>query len=303
MKYFRTDLSILSKTIFVLAAGALLVACGDDGHNHDHADATPGDATYQVQFAANVNGAAAACGSSYDNVGTSNATVSLHDLRFYVTDVRLLSGTTETPLVLSDDDEWQDGEVVLIDLEDGTGDCATDGTSATNAMAVGTAADATYDGIAFTVGVPFDSNHADVTGAEPPLDVVPLYWAWAIGHKFTKIDFDVNSGAARWNVHFGSTMCDTPAMDQPPTAECARPNRIEIALTGFDPTADTVNIDIGALVADSDLAANTDMTAFGCQSFPDDGTDCTPIYSNMGLDFTTGACTTDCSDQSVFSVD
>lgn len=285
-----------------LAACGLLFACGDDGHDHSHdPDAAAGDATYQIQFAANINGTAAACGSTYDNVGTSNATVSLMDARFYVTDVRLLSGTTETPLVLDDDGEWQDGEVALIDLEDATGDC--EGTAATNTMAVGTAADATYDGIAFKVAVPFDLNHQDVTGAEPPLDVVPMYWAWAIGHKFTKFDFDVNAGASRWNVHFGSTMCDSPAMDQPPTAECGRPNRAEIVLTGFDPTTDTVDIDLGALLADSDVAVNTDMTAFGCQSFPDDGTDCTPIYANMGLDFTTGACTTDCSDQTVFGAE
>lgn len=283
-----------ARNLLVVTLATFALACGDDDGG--------GDSTYSISFAATVGSEAAACGTSYDNIGTGNATVELKDLRFYVSNVRLLDGTTEVPLALADDGTWQDGTVGLVDLEDGTGGCDM-GTSATNDTIMGTAATAEYTGVVFDLAVPFAQNHLDVAAAEAPLDNSAMYWAWAIGYKFMRVDFDVNSGAARWNVHIGSHMCVSDAMDQPPAEECARPNRAEIRLTSFNPMSDTIKVDVNALVANSDLMANTTDTAFGCQSFPNDATDCGPVFTSLGLDFASGGCTGNCANQSVFSVE
>lgn len=278
-----------------LAVSLLLFApaCGDDGGS--------GGGT-EIEFRVEVGGVPAACGQTYDNLGSGGDSAQIKDMRMYVSRVRLIGSAGEVPFELSSSGEFQDGQVALLDFEDGTAGCSDTGDARTNTSIVGTVADGDYTGIAFDVAVPFAVNHEDVTAADPPLDVGEMYWAWAIGHRFLRIDLDVNDGANRWNIHTGSTMCGTPDMMTPPTAECARPNRAEISLDGFTLGTSVVVLDIEPLVADSDITANVDGTAFGCQSFPDDSDECTNLYPNLGMDFSTGACTSGCSQQSAFSL-
>src|SRR5256885_3634085 len=61
-------------------------------------------------------------------MGTTQATVDLHDLRFYVSGVSLINDKGEAVAVTLDVNDWQTKEVTLIDLEDGTGACADAGT-------------------------------------------------------------------------------------------------------------------------------------------------------------------------------
>lgn len=268
-------------------------ACGDDDNNEQ---------SYEFEFAAMVGTEVAACGTTYDNVGTTDASAQIKDARMYVSNVRLMGADGEVPLALDADGEWQDGTVALLDFEDGSGLCSMSGNAAMNTMVRGTAANQDFTGIKFDIAVPFELNHLDVAAAEPPLDVTPMYWAWAIGYKFLRVDFDVEGTA--WNVHLGSHGCSTaPDMTSPPTAECDRPNKATVTLTGFDPTMDVVKFDLGALVAESDITANTDMTAFGCQSFPNDTAECSTVYPTLGLDWDSGDCVSDCASQSVFAVE
>ncbi|MGI9627435.1 MAG: MbnP family protein, partial [Longimicrobiales bacterium] len=93
---------------------AALIACGDD----DPMD-PPGPEAVAINFQAQVNGAAFACGTSYDNVGTSNTTITPVDFRFYVHDVRLVtSAGSEVPVELTQDGQWQREGLALLDFED-----------------------------------------------------------------------------------------------------------------------------------------------------------------------------------------
>ena len=298
--------------LFAITAPVLAGACSDDdgGGDVDAApmiDAAPADAGTQavtIDFAVKVGTEEAACTAAapYAGLGSAGISASLNDIRFYVSNVRLLSGTQEAPVTLDQDGTWQYMDVALLDFEDGTGGCATNGNAATNSQVVGTVPPGTYDGISFDLGVPYALNHQDVTTVPSPLNVMAMYWAWAIGHKFLRVDFAIDGGGA-WNVHLGSHMCDSPnPPSDPPDSGCGKPNRARITLTGFDPAANTAVLDLAKLVEDSDLSANAGM-APGCQSFPDDGDDCTPLYPNLGLDFSTGDCVNGCQDQSAFRVE
>lgn len=271
---------------------ALLVGCGDDDGL--------GAKTVEISFAAAVGAQAAACGASYADLGTTDATAQIKDLRFYVTNVRLAGTDGEVEVTLDADGLWQDGRVALLDFEDGTGLSAGSGDSAMNTTVRGTAPSGGYDQLAFDIAVPFDLNHLDITAGAPPLDRTAMYWAWAIGYKFFRVDFDVDGTA--WNVHLGSHGCPAADMMSPPTAACERQNKATVRLTNFDPDSDVVSLDLAALVATSDITANTDMTAFGCQSFPNDTAECTTVYPTLGMDWDSGDCVSGCAGQTVFSV-
>lgn len=298
-------------SMIAITMSMLAVACGDDDSGGVDAtpefDAAPPDAGAQavtIDFAVKIGTEDVACtvAAPYGGLGTAAAAATLNDIRFYVSNVRLLAGTAETPVTLEQDGTWQYMDVALLDFEDGTAGCSTNGNTATNSQVVGTVPPGAYDGIAFELGVPYALNHEDVTSLPSPLNVMAMYWAWAIGHKFLRVDLAIDGGGA-WNVHLGSHLCDSPTPPSaPPASGCGKPNRARITLTGFDPAANTVVLDLARLLEDSDLGANAG-TAPGCQSFPDDADDCTPLYPNLGLDFATGDCVNGCQDQSAFRVE
>lgn len=306
------------RPLFLIPALTLAGACGDDGGGAPDAagidasavdaavDAAPPDSGGQVvniDFAVKVGAEDASCGAAvYEDLGTASTAVTLDDIRFYVSSVSLLSGDDEVPVALEQDGTWQYMDVALLDFEDGTAGCATNGNELMNTRVVGTVPPGSYDGIAFDLGVPYELNHEDLTAVPSPLNVAAMYWAWAIGRKFLRVDFAVQDGDG-WNVHLGSHMCDSPSPpSDPPATGCGKPNRARIVLSDFDPASDTVVLDLAELVASSDLSADGGGTP-GCQSFPDDEDDCTPLYPRLGLDFATGDCVDDCAGQSVFRVE
>ena len=271
------------------------------------------DIAVNLNFAAVVGAEPFACSDAgapktFANLGTANSTVFFKDFRFYVSNVRLIDDAdNEVPITLTTDGAFQlqtesDGHVALLDFEDGTGNCSDTGNANTNTSIVGTAPAGNYTGVVFDLGVPFALNHLDVATAESPLNISALYWAWAIGHKFARIDYAVDGDSPTpWNFHLGSTGCASDGQTSPPSAACAKPNVPTFKLEGFDIAADVITLDAAAIVADSDLTTNASTTP-GCMSFPADEPDCTPLFPNLGIDYATGACIGDCAAQSVFTV-
>jgi uncharacterized repeat protein (TIGR04052 family) len=263
------------------------------------------DVDVTVQFQLRVGDQDASCDQSYDNVGASDATVSFRDLRFYVSNVRLLDAEgAETPIMLTQDGQWQYETVALLDFEDATGECGEGNTAATNAVVLGTVPAGDYTGIRFELGVPFELNHLD-TGAPPPLDDTAMFWAWASGRKFLRIDMTNENDAPGngWFVHLGSQGCVSDGMVDPPTEPCTRPALPTITLEGFDPTTNTIVGDIATLVADEDVNMDTPMSAPGCMSFSPDAAECDQLFPHLGLSWDSGACENDCAGQDFFSVE
>lgn len=297
---------------FCLTAAAaalplLLAACGGSGGSDSTPPATPaGPQAIAIEFTAKAGNLPAKCGTPINGIGTSQATVDLHDLRFYVSAVSLITDKDETVPVTLDVNDWQTKEVALIDLEDGTGACADAGTPAQNTQIKGTVPAGSYKGLRMTVGVPSSVNHTDYAVAPKPLDVQALAWSWQAGRKFAQIEVNPAGGVARpapaaagktFYVHLGSTGCTgNPVTGE--TVSCARPDRMDLRFSDFNASAQKVVLDIAQLLKGSDVRQDLGG-AVGCMSGATDP-ECVPIFSALQIDLTTGRSINEGRSQSVF---
>ena len=204
--------------------------------------------------------------------------------------MQLLDGAGNARSVdLHTDIPWQQSDLSLIDLENGQGPW-TGGSADTFAYVVGGGPPGDYTGLRFTVGVPFDRNHANPLSAAAPLDDPAMHWHWRSGYKFMR------AGAATaddgfW-IHLGSAGCQGTVRN---VSGCRFPNRIVVELRGFVPNEDTVAIDLKALFDGVDF---TDGVAGDCSSGPAEAA-CLAPFAALGLDFTSGELT---GQQRVFSI-
>ncbi len=302
MVYSLTSLNALASSILLsgtVAAGIL-------------ADRVVAQATepVRIDFRAQVGDRLFQCDEVY-RLGTMNNAIAVTDFRLYVSNVQLINAEGERVSVqLEQDGIWQFQNVALLDFEDQTGFC-TNGTSAMRTYIVGTVPPGDYRGIEFTLGLPFELNHNDVTLAPSPLNLTSMWWNWQGGYKFVRIDLEnqmesaglqhhsthrtshaesnhrshstgEHTGhASGFLIHLGSTGCQVEGNAQQPTF-CANPNTSTIAFDNFDPTENAIVADLSELVADSNLMMNAPDTPLGCMSSPTDG-DCAGIFQNLGL--------------------
>lgn len=275
----------LRRSALALAAAGLAAFGAQAASAHENMTVT-------IPFAA-VNGTApVSCGTPITGLGTTAATAQLKDLRFYVSNVRmvrkdgrsvLLKLTPKKGYVVS----RGGNRLTMIDLENGAGSC-DQGDAAVNSVVRGTVPHAEYVGMRFYLGVPFPLNHSDTVGAPAPLDLTAMTWSWQAGRKFAKIEVTDPAGAAgtwaskTFNMHLGSTGCiGNPATGG--TSNCLASNRVTVRFAKFNPAKQKVAVDIGALLAGNDVTVNQ-AGATGCMS---GGTDpeCGPVFGALGLDW------------------
>lgn len=281
---------------------------GDGSSSGADSTGEPADLEVTLQFEARVGDQPAACGQAYEGIGTAGTTVELLDLRLFVSNVRLVmthdGSEHEVPLAMADDGEWQLEGTALLDFEDGSGGCVENTTVETNVTVRGTVPAGEYTGVRFDVGLPFEQNHLNADEAPAPLNTTAMFWSWASGYKFAKIDLrnDLPAPGDRWNFHLGSQGCDNGMAGPtvPPTEPCSRPGRPAIALSGFDPLTGAIVLDVAALFEGADVTADSPESAPGCMSFMPDAVECTPVFQSLGLDWATGDCANGCADQVVF---
>ncbi|WP_224361456.1 MbnP family copper-binding protein [Hyalangium versicolor] len=268
----------LARTLLAALAAVATAACGDDEPN----DPTDTPQAVTLTFKPMVGSQPFACGQTYTGLGTTGTTYEPKDFRLYIHNVRLLSNGTEVPVTLTQDGAWQQDGLALLDFEDKTGQCSN-GTTATNNKIVGTVPSGHYTGLRFTVGVPFEKNHQDASTARAPLNVSTLFWGWAGGYKFIRLDGKTNGLPTGHNLHLGSTECQTSGPNQ--VTSCEHPNRFEVEIATFDPSASqAVVLDVATLFAGSNLDTNQESTAPGCMAELNDQ-DCAPLFQRMGLGF------------------
>lgn len=246
-----------------------------------------------LRFDGRVGDEVFACGGSYEGIGVSATTLETHDFRFFVHALELVRADgTRAPVRLTQDGMWQLENVALLDFEDGSGPCEG-GNPQLNSQVVGTVAEGDYVGVRFLLGVPFELNHADHVVAPPPLNLTSMFWSWNGGYKFFRFDGATTGQPDGLRVHLGSTGCEADPGGE--VTSCARPNRAEVVLDGFDPQSSTIVADLARLFAESDLDTNATSTPPGCMGSPSD-MDCAPIFTTLGL---SGAG----AEQSVFRVE
>ena len=171
---------------------ATAIACGAYGHVVAQSDTKE----VAIDFEAWVGDEEFACGESYEEVGTSESTITPTDFRFYVSDVALIDEDgNAVPLELEQDGRWQYENTALLDFEDGTNAC-DNGTTEMNTTVVGTVPEGDYQSLQFTMGVPEDLNHEDAAIAPSPLNLTSMWWNWQGGYKFLRLELETEEAIA-----------------------------------------------------------------------------------------------------------
>lgn len=223
-----------------------------------------------------------------DRSAAEAQTAVVESFRFYVHDVMLLTADGAMPLRPTPD-KWQNERVALIDLSGTAANATLRGTTSGRAS--------TFTGIRFTVGVPFDMNHADPLRAAAPLDRTDMFWAWQSGHKFLRVD--LRDADRSWSFHLGSTGCSSASALRPPQSACAQPNTVIVELTGFDPTRQAVRVPIETWMEAMRLAGHETCTG-GYAHNPA----CAAPYAATGLDLRMGRCAqASCAAQRMFEIE
>lgn len=271
------------KVLRIVAAAVSLAAVATLGFAHD----VEAEIRFEVAFGDTV----ASCGYTYGGVGAEGSTVTLQDLRFFVSNLRLLTADgAEVPLNVVDDGVWQHDGIVLLDFEDGSGACDRAGNAALNTTVTAIVDNhLDYRGLAFDVGVPFGWNHVDSATAPSPLNLTPMFWSWRGGYKFMRVELLSLDGdePVFWPLHVGSTGCESPAAVIAPEEPCTNPNVQQIVLEGFDPLRDSVVVDLSSMYAGVDVSRSLELAPPGCMSGVLDP-DCSVLFANLGIDMASG---------------
>jgi uncharacterized repeat protein (TIGR04052 family) len=262
-----------------------------------HPSASQSSSPVRLSFEAVVHGEPVACGKTFANIGTTRSSITISDMRWYISNVELVTASGGTvPMALEQDGKWQSGAVALLDFEDGTATCAN-GTPDTRAAVTGSAPAGAYTGVRFTMGLPFDVNHRDPTSQPSPLNLSRMFWNWNAGYKFARIDMKSTGQPQGWVLHLGSTTCSPGGGPTVVPVTCTHENAPRVSLAPFDAARDVIRFDLGAMLAESNVDVNQKDTAAGCMSGQTDD-DCAGIFTTLGLPFRTSAA----APQSVFSI-
>jgi uncharacterized repeat protein (TIGR04052 family) len=205
-----------------------------------------------------------------------SAELSLTDLRFYVSNVALIdSRGNEHSVSITPDERWQQRGVALIDLEDGSGTCSN-GTADIRASLEGIVTRSDFVGVKFTIGVPFEMNHANPLLAQPPLDDAAMHWHWRSGYKFLRAG--ISRQADSFWIHLGSTGCEGTIHN---ISGCNSPNRVEVKFPEFSAESDLIAIELSELFQGVDLENGTRSD---CSSSPAERA-CAMPFAALGLNF------------------
>lgn len=276
------------------------------------------DQAVRIHFAAVNGGVPVRCGTRLTGIGIPGVAADVKDLRFYISQLALVTDQGQAVPVKLDNSVWQFSQgadaVALIDLEDASGSCASAyNTAATNADVIGAVPVGNYVGLRASMGVPAALNHGPTTGSPAPLDIAAMSWSWQAGRRFAKIELSPLGGVSRrvvpqgatdgvtqssstFNLHLGSSGC-TAQVDVAglaikdaaghPRYSCTHPNRVDFTLAGFDAAKQQVVLDLGQLFKDVNLTRD-DGGAVGCMAGPTDP-ECVPIFKALQLSFGSGS--------------
>jgi uncharacterized repeat protein (TIGR04052 family) len=206
--------------------------------------------------------------------------VQLTDLRFYITDIELLTPNGDVVVMQLDEDQiWQQADLAFLDMENGQGYC-DNGTGDMNASLRGRVPDREYVGLRFTVGVPFNRNHTNPLTASAPLGEGAMHWHWRAGYKFLRAG--IRTADDGFWLHLGSTGCKGTVQK---ISGCSSPNRVSVELSDFVPGQDIVEVNLAALVANAELE---DGVATDCSSGPAESS-CVAPFTSLGLEHSEGS--------------
>jgi uncharacterized repeat protein (TIGR04052 family) len=303
------NLAFKTKSILVsLATVFMLTGC--DSSTENEASMEP----FELNFSAMSGSEEVSCDTTSTGFGTNDEySIGLKDLRFYVSNVTFYDEYGVAIETTFDDGDFQlnheEGFVGLIDLTSNTsGSCLEGGvTEITNTTLTGSMLDTGVSKVTFDIGVPQAVmkdviNTSSAEDAPSPLN--EMYWSWASGYRHFLMNFTIENTSALTGggaLHVGSKGCgDDGLLALEDKDSCDFVNTPQVELTDFDPSINTVVINLDALLTDVAFSSTTDgveTLSVNCHSSTGAQADCTPIFSNFGLDTEDGTATA--SDNSV----
>jgi uncharacterized repeat protein (TIGR04052 family) len=258
-----------------------------------------------VNFDAKFDGKSIECGATtYTMPG--GQVVQMRDFRFFIQDVQFVrSNGSKVAMQMNQVNDWQlrDGndQLALLDFTTvGSGKCV--GTSDdinVRKQIDGLIPDETFQSVEITIGVPEKWNHVNFNlqpSNSPLRGATGLTWSWLAGYKFIRLELTINN--TNMQFHLGSTNCTgdiSIPQGQEGSVKCANPYKPTLVLRpdgGFNPTKDTINIDVDEFFRGNGgvpTSAYADGTALSCMPIGNGSgsggtsTTCGPILKNLGL--------------------
>lgn len=113
--------------------------------------------------------------------------------------------------------------------------------------------------VSFTIGLPFDTNHANPLLQPSPINTPDMFWSWRNGHKFVRIDMRNNNNNDAWSLHLGSVGCSSESSLRAPNEACQQTNRFSYTIAEIKPLTrlnvqdatfhtQSIKLDIGAII-------------------------------------------------------
>jgi uncharacterized repeat protein (TIGR04052 family) len=281
---------------------------------------------FSLRFAYSAGDRVLACGDTLTGQGLDGKqTVDINDLRFFVSDLRLVDKDGKDLAFTLDKNDFQlshpAGQVSLVDLTSNTvGGCtvdafpSTEGTARVHEAITGTAPVGKVAGVRFNVGVPqavMKKAIKDYTMEGQPSPLGDLQWPWSLGWRHFALNFGLKDQAGTPGVgyvHLGSLDCAAMDTDLALTdrESCTYVNTPAVALDNFSLTNDVVTVDIPTILKKVDFIDDLyddkfnvigQGPAVACHSLPS-LPDCPPVFEAFGMSMETGKA--DASKDSVF---
>jgi uncharacterized repeat protein (TIGR04052 family) len=287
----------LLKFNLILLSLLITSGCGGGGGSDSK------DSPIELKFSAISNGAAVGCDNQITGLGPNEQTsIGISDLRFYISNVRFYddSGNELSSELDFNEYQYRDsvGDVALIDLtSNSSGSCTntaisfSEGTARTNSSVKAFVSESEIAEVSFDVGIPqrlMKQVIANYTAEDAPSPLGELYWSWASGYRHFLLNFVVdNSGQfGEGYVHLGSRDCGgNGAQALSDREECGYINAPNVRLRNFNPRTQTIGVNINEILKNVVF----DSSQVACHSAPvDSQPDCSPVFSNFGLDPNTG---------------
>ncbi|HEY7772018.1 MAG TPA: MbnP family copper-binding protein [Marinagarivorans sp.] len=299
----KTALCIVAVSLALM----LLSGCGDSSSTTQVSNA-PNETTdaFNLEFKAMVGELALNCDDTYSGLAAEqNYAIGVSDLRFYVSNIQFYDTNGASLATTLDDNAFQlnhaAGSVSLIDFtgsDSGYCELAAEGTARTNTQITGQVADSAIAAISFDIGVPQATMKAVIAATDnvedTPSPLAEMYWSWASGYRhfvmnFTAMDathteFTENSG-----VHLGSRDCGTTGKALSEQDHCGLLNTPMVFLDNFDPSINSIVVDVEAILANLQAADFAGGGSFGAQCHSGISQDaCHAVFPAFGLDLLSG---------------
>jgi uncharacterized repeat protein (TIGR04052 family) len=139
--------------------------------------------------------------------------------------------------------------------------------------------------VSFTIGLPFDTNHANPLLQPSPINTPDMFWSWRNGHKFVRVDMRNNDNS--WSLHLGSVGCSSASSLRAPDNACQQANRFSYTIAGNKPLlrlnrqgatlhTQDIKLDIGAIIQGITLSQET-----SCMFDYSEQSQCSQITQNL----------------------